>query len=359
MNKGYIYEFQNKLLDWYDENRRILPWREDPSAYKVWISEIMLQQTRVDTVIPYFLRFMEAVPSIFALANISEDKLLKLWEGLGYYSRAKNLKKAAQILLEEHNGQMPSDKKDLQSLPGIGPYTSGAIASIAFGQKEPAIDGNVLRIVSRITANTGDIKDKKVNVDIEQMVREVLSENRAGDFNQALMDLGATVCIPNGAPKCIICPLSTLCEGYNQGIAHTLPVKTAKKKRKVEEKTIFVLKYLDQFALRKRSNKGLLSKLWEYPNVDGFISEKEIKQLIKSWGLLTGSVVELNNSKHLFSHIEWHMKAYSIKVEAIQRDNDFVWASKKEVMEKHSIPTAFKEYTKWLQQLEEDESQAI
>lgn len=359
MNKDYRYEFQHKLLDWYDENRRILPWREDPSPYKVWISEIMLQQTRVDTVIPYFLRFIEALPSIFALANISEDKLLKLWEGLGYYSRAKNLKKAAQVLLEDYNGQMPSDKKNLQSLPGIGPYTSGAIASIAFGQKEPAIDGNVLRVISRITANTGDIKDKNVKADIEEIIRQVLAENRAGDFNQALMDIGATVCIPNGEPKCNICPLSTFCEGYNQGIAHTLPVKTAKKKRKIEERTIFLLHYRDQFALKKRPNKGLLSKLWEYPNVDDYMSEKEMKKLLKSWGLLTGSILELNNSKHLFSHIEWHMKAYYIKVEAIQRDNDFTWASKKEMEEKYSIPTAFKEYTKWVQDLEEDKSQVI
>ncbi|WP_303862348.1 A/G-specific adenine glycosylase [Alkalibaculum bacchi] len=359
MNKDYIHEFQNKLLDWYDENRRILPWREEPSAYKVWISEIMLQQTRVDTVIPYFLKFMEDIPSIFTLANISEDKLLKLWEGLGYYSRAKNLKKAAQVLLEEYNGQMPSDKKDLQSLPGIGPYTSGAIASIAFGQKEPAMDGNVLRIVSRITVNTGDIKNRKVKADIEQIVIDVLPENRVGDFNQALMDLGATICIPNGAPKCSICPLSGFCEGHNKGIAETLPVKTAKKKRNIEKKTIFVLNYGDQFALKRRPNKGLLSKLWEYPNVDGFATEKDVRLLMKSWGFLTGSLLELNNSKHLFSHIEWHMKAYYIKVEAVQRDNDFVWASKKEIKEKYSIPTAFKEYTKWVQHLEEHQGQAI
>lgn len=359
MNKDYRYEFQNKLLSWYDENRRILPWREDPSPYKVWISEIMLQQTRVDTVIPYFLRFMEDVPSIFALANISEDKLLKLWEGLGYYSRAKNLKKAAQVLLEDYNGQMPSDKKDLQSLPGIGPYTSGAIASIAFGQKEPAIDGNVLRIISRITANTRDIKDKSVKISIEEMIRGVLPDNRAGDFNQALMDLGATICIPNGAPKCSICPLSRFCEGYNKGIAETLPIKTAKKKRKIEEKTIFVLNHGNQFALKKRPNKGLLAKLWEYPNVDGFITENNIRLLMKSWGLLADSILELNKSKHLFSHIEWHMKAYYINVEAVQRDNDFVWVSKKEIKEKYSVPTAFKEYTKWVQDLEENESLAI
>ena len=319
----------------------------------------MLQQTRVDTVIPYFLRFMEAVPSIFALANIPEDKLLKLWEGLGYYSRAKNLKKAAQIIIEDYNGQMPSQKEELQSLPGIGPYTSGAIVSIAFGRKEPAVDGNVLRIVSRITANAGDIKDKKVKAGIEQIVIGVLPEDRPGDFNQALMDLGATVCIPNGPPKCIICPVSNLCKGYNQGLAQSLPVKAAKKKRKIEEKTIFVLNYCDQFALKKRPDKGLLSKLWEYPNIDGYIAEKDIKQLIKSWGLLTGRIEELNNSKHLFSHIEWHMKAYSIKVEALQKDNDFIWASKKDIEEKYSIPTAFKEYTKYIHQLEDHEIQAM
>ena len=359
MKKEYIAAYQEGLLQWYDKNRRVLPWREDSSPYKVWISEIMLQQTKVDTVIPYFLRFMEEIPSIFALANVSEDKLLKLWEGLGYYNRARNLKKAAQVILADYNGRMPTQVVELQTLPGIGPYTAGAIASIAFAQKTPAIDGNVLRIVSRITVNTGNTKERKVQKEIEEFIWMVLPDKRTGEFNQALMDLGATICIPKGTPKCSICPLSNLCKGNSRGIAGTLPVKSAKKKRKVEERTIFILSYRGKIAIRKRPSTGLLSKLWEYPNVEGFTKENEINFLIKSWGLYTKSIIELNSSTHLFSHLEWQMKGYYLEVEVVNNHNDFTWASRKEIIKKHSIPTAFKTFTNEITQLEDNSIEAI
>lgn len=339
-----MQQFQGKLLEWYDCSARVLPWRNNPSPYRVWISEIMLQQTRVDTVKPYFERFMDAVPRIQELANIPEDELLKLWEGLGYYSRARNLKKAANMIMQKFEGQIPSDIESLQSLPGIGPYSSGAIASIAFGARTPAIDGNVLRVIARITANKGDITNKDIKKEIETLVQELLPMECLGDFNQALMELGATICLPNGNPKCMACPVHTLCIGSLQGIAAELPFKSKKKERKMEYKTIFVIEYEGNIAIRQRADKGLLASLWEFPNAEGHLTYEESEKKLREWGITPCDIISMKTSKHIFTHLEWHMIGYSVIVQGIQGDNSFIWATPEKIKEQYSIPTAFKAY---------------
>lgn len=344
MDKEAIKQFQSRLLEWYDSNARVLPWRNDPSPYRVWISEIMLQQTRVEAVKPYFERFMEAVPSIEHLADISEDQLLKLWEGLGYYSRAKNLKKAAAVVMQDFGGELPADISSLQALPGIGPYTSGAIASIAFGIKTPAVDGNVLRVIARVTANEGDISDRITKKQIEELVYKMLPENRAGDFNQALMELGATVCSPNGAPKCSSCPVQALCIGHEQGIADKLPKKAKKKERRIELKTVFVIAYNGEIAIRQRPADGLLSSLWEFPNEEEHLSPEESKRRLLEWGVVPDNISPLGASKHIFTHLEWHMIGYSVTAQHVLDSEQFVWASWEEIKKHYSIPTALKAY---------------
>ena len=344
MDLEFITHFKNKLLGWYDNSARVLPWRNNPAPYRVWISEIMLQQTRVDTVKPYFESFMSAIPTIQALADISEERLLKLWEGLGYYSRAKNLKRAAQVIVEQFNGELPSDIVSLMTLPGIGPYSAGAIASIAFGIRTSAIDGNVLRVMSRIFVNKGDITNPKVKKEIEDLVNMLLPFERVGDFNQALMELGATVCLPSGPPKCIECPVHSICEGYRQGIAAELPVKAKKKERKIEQKTIFVIDFNGNIAIRQRPEEGLLSSLWEFPNVEGHLSCEESERQMKEWGITADRIMPMKASKHIFTHLEWHMVGYYISAQSIQAEDLFIWATREKIKEQYSIPTAFKAY---------------
>lgn len=339
--------FAEKLLNWYDSNARIMPWRTHPTPYRVWVSEMMLQQTRVDAVIPYFERFMRELPTVQDLADIQEEKLLKLWEGLGYYNRALNLKKAAKMIVEQYNGEIPSDTEKLQSLPGIGSYSSGAIASIAFHVKATAIDGNVLRVMARITANKGDIADKTVKSEIDETVKVMLPP-RVGDFNQALMELGATVCIPNGLPKCSECPVQSLCKAYEQGIASSLPLKTPKKERKIIEKTIFILEYKNQFAIKQRPSSGLLPNLWEFPSAEGHYSLEECKSSLNQIGILANNITQLKPSKHIFTHLEWHMIGYFIVAEEIGQNSELIWATKSQLKNQYSIPKAFKEYLRFI-----------
>lgn len=335
-------EFQNLLMQWYKKEARVLPWRSDPTPYKVWISEIMLQQTRVDTVIPYFLRFIEEVPSVEALAQIEEEKLLKLWQGLGYYNRALNLKKAAVKIVGEFNGEIPSEMKNLMSLPGIGVYTAGAIASIAFGKAVPAVDGNVLRIIARVTASREDISRPATKKVFEPLVVQLIEKDNPGDFNQALMDLGATICLPNGEPKCAECPVNSCCEAYRKGFTFELPVQSAKKARKILKKTVFVISYHERYALKQRPAKGLLANLWEFPNVEGHLNAEQSKKALNSLGLVAFEMSKLPASKHIFTHLEWHMKSYLVKATEIQASSDLTWATKEEISYRYSIPTAFK-----------------
>ncbi len=328
------------LLKWYDNSARVLPWRENPTPYRVWISEIMLQQTRVEAVKPYFARFVQELPDIESLAHAEDDKLMKLWEGLGYYSRARNLKKAAQIAVEQFGGMLPSTYDELLKLPGIGPYTAGAISSIAFHQPVPAVDGNVLRVITRITADYSNISDEKVKRSIEQSVWEILPRERAGDMNQALMELGATVCLPNGYPKCEQCPLYSLCEAGRQQNPLDFPQKNPKKERKIEEKTVFLLRYQDKTALRKRPEKGLLAGLYELPNVEGFLTQQEAHAQLKEWGLNPKTITKGGRGKHIFTHVEWHMKGYIAEVEAPQAG--FIWVDQREQSSGFSVPAAFR-----------------
>ncbi len=335
-------EFQNLLMQWYKKEARVLPWRSDPTPYKVWISEIMLQQTRVDTVIPYFLRFIADVPTIGALAQIEEEKLLKLWQGLGYYNRALNLKKAAVKIIEEFSGEIPSEMKRLMSLPGIGVYTAGAIASIAFGKAVPAVDGNVLRIIARVTASSENISSPVTKKLFEPLALQWIPNDNPGDFNQALMDLGATICLPNGEPKCAECPVSGCCEAYRKGLTLELPVQSGKKARKILKKTVFVISYQSSYALRKRAAQGLLPNLWEFPNVEGHLTREQTKKALDLLGVTAGEITKLPPSKHIFTHLEFHMKSYFVKATEIQDYSDLTWATKEEINHRYSIPTAFK-----------------
>lgn len=338
------------LLAWYDNGRRILPWREDPTPYHVWISEIMLQQTRVEAVKPYYDRFLQALPDIESLAAADDEKLLKLWEGLGYYNRARNLKKAAQILVSEYGGQMPDEYEKILSLPGIGSYTAGAIASIAFGKPRPAVDGNVLRILSRLRADDRDILQANVKKSVEEELLDVMPVDRPGDFNQALMELGAMVCIPNGAPKCDVCPWRELCLARAEGRTAELPQKAKKKPRSVEEKTILVIQDGERIVLRKRPEKGLLAGMYEFPSLEGYCGEERALAYLRELGFSPLRIRKLPPAKHVFTHKEWHMKGYLVRVDELagkgegQGMQGFVFVDPGKTRTDYPIPSAFAVY---------------
>lgn len=342
------------LLKWYDKGRRILPWREDPQPYYVWLSEIMLQQTRVEAVKPYYDRFIQNVPDIQALAEMEEDKLVKLWEGLGYYNRVRNLQKAAKVIVKEHEGKMPSEYESLLELPGIGSYTAGAIASIAYGKAVPAVDGNVLRVLSRLRMDGEDILSQKTKTRVEKELREVIPVNRPGDFNQALMELGAMVCLPNGEPKCGECPWEALCQAHHMGKTAEFPKKKAKKARKIEEKTVLVIQDEDRAAFRRRPEKGLLAGMYEFPVLEGRLTEDKVLEILGQMGLKVLRIRPIGEAKHIFSHKEWHMVGYAIKVDELERPEkpkfrqDWIFVDKNEVRENYPVPSAYAAYTEYL-----------
>lgn len=333
------------LLAWYEEHARILPWRENPEPYRVWISEIMLQQTRVEAVKPYFERFMSALPSVEHLAEVDDDRLMKLWEGLGYYNRARNLKKAAQIIVSEHRGQMPSDYETLLSLPGIGSYTAGAISSIAFGKPVPAVDGNVLRVISRVTASYADILKQSTKKWMEDHLKQTMPQERASQFNQGLIEIGAIVCVPNGQPKCMICPLQSICLAYKEGRLEELPVKTPPKKRRIEERTVCLIEYGSQIGIRKRDDSGLLASLYEFPNIEGHVSAEELAGQFHLEPESIAAVERLPDAKHIFSHVEWRMIGYRVLLDSALPDM-YISAEKEELKTTYALPNAFGRYTK-------------
>lgn len=338
------------LLAWYDRGRRILPWREEPTPYHVWLSEIMLQQTRVEAVKPYYDRFLQALPDIESLAAADEERLLKLWEGLGYYNRARNLKKAAQILVSEYGGQMPDDYEKIVSLPGIGSYTAGAISSIAFGKARPAVDGNVLRILSRLRADDRDILNANVKKSVEEELADVMPSDRPGDFNQALMELGAMVCIPNGAPRCEVCPWNELCRARAEGRTGEFPQKARKKPRSIEEKTILVIQDAERVALRKRPAKGLLAGMYEFPSMEGHCGEELVLAYLRELGLSPLRIRELPPAKHVFTHKEWHMTGFLVRVDELavkgegQKMQGFIFVDPGQTRTDYPIPSAFAVY---------------
>lgn len=339
-----LQQLPTPLLYWYRANARSLPWRDDPTPYHVWLSEIMLQQTRVEAVKPYYLRFLRAYPDIPALANAQEEQLHKLWQGLGYYSRVRNLKKCAQQIMERHGGQMPADVRQLQKLAGIGPYTAGAIASIAFGLPEPAVDGNVLRVVTRLCADTGDIADQRVKERIAQELRAVYPPADSAAFTQALMELGALVCVPNGAPHCEVCPLCEFC-GSAGGAWRDIPHKSPKKARKTERRTVYLLSCDGKYALVKRPASGLLAGLWEFVSAkQGSEAEHSILEQLREHTV--GEKQYLGEAKHIFTHLEWHMSGWAIRTDALLPG--FVWVSPRELKEEYAVPSAYRYFMKFV-----------
>ena len=337
------------LLKWFQNNARILPWRENPTPYRVWVSEIMLQQTRVEAVIPYFERFVEKLPDVKALAECEEEVLLKLWEGLGYYNRVRNMQIAAQTIMEEYQGEIPKDYEKLLKLKGIGHYTAGAISSIAYGQPNPAVDGNVLRVITRVCADNSDIMKDTFKRKVEESLKAVMPKEQSSAFNQALMELGAKVCIPNGEPLCEQCPWKEFCEAKKQSSQKNFPVKIKKTIRKTEEKTVFVIRKENCIVLNKRPKKGLLAGLYEFPNVSSYLSEEQALQWLKDNNLKAIKMIPLASAKHIFSHVEWHMKGYMVWIDELEEEkSDFLFVELEDTEKNYPIPSAFSAYTKYM-----------
>lgn len=342
-----------KLTTWYEENKRDLPWRQTKNPYAVWVSEIMLQQTRVETVIPYYERFLSVLPDEKALADCPEDRLLKLWEGLGYYSRVRNMQKAAQIICspDGFSGKFPDSYESLRSLPGLGAYTAGAIASIAFGEKVPAVDGNALRILTRLMADERLIDQEKNKRAISQELIILMAEEKEtfspGDFNQSFMDLGSLVCLQHAAPRCELCPLKEDCRAHALGEEEAFPKKAPKKERRIEERTILRIRDGERILIDKRPSKGLLAGLWEFPNAFGHLSEEEALSFTEQLGLQPLQIVPLPEAKHIFTHIEWHMTGYEIRVASFEGKvpvSGSVLVTPEELMKSYPMPSAFRAY---------------
>ncbi|AEC00177.1 A/G-specific adenine glycosylase [Selenomonas sputigena] len=306
-------EIAEPLLRWFHSEKRALPWREEPTPYRVWVSEIMLQQTRVEAVKPYFERFVAALPDVRALARADENTLMKLWEGLGYYSRARHLQSAARLICSDHGGEIPAHFDGLLALPGIGRYTAGAVASIAFGERRPAVDGNVLRVIMRLLACPADILKESTKRAVEEALIARLPED-AGNFNQALMELGALICLPRGAAHCPSCPLERLCLAKEANLQAELPQKTPPKRRRTEKLTIFLLAKNDKIALEKRPAQGLLAGLWGFPAMEGHLKKKEAEEALQAIGLIPAKLHALPAAQHIFSHITWQMVGWRVEL---------------------------------------------
>ena len=338
---GVFEKLPEVLLPWFQENKRDLPWRQDREPYHVWLSEIMLQQTRVEAVKGYYTRFLEALPTVEALANADDELIHKLWEGLGYYSRVRNLKKAAQVIVDRHGGVFPQCYEDVLALPGIGAYTAGAICSIAFGQKRAAVDGNVLRVVSRLTENDTPIDLPAYKREVQERLEAVYPED-AGAFTQALMELGATLCGPNWKPRCDECPCKGFCLGHLHGTAEQFPVKKPKARRKIEERTVFILSCEGRYALEKRPDNGLLAGLWQFPNEAGWLEPDQAVAAVEELGIKPKELLRQVHRKHIFTHIQWEMRG--IYMETAEISGDYVWMTALEIEEKAALPTAFRQF---------------
>ena len=329
------------LLPWYRQNRRDLPWRADREPYHVWLSEIMLQQTRVEAVKGYYARFLAALPDIASLAGCGDDQLHKLWEGLGYYSRVRNLKKSAQAVMERHAGTFPRTHGDVLALPGIGDYTAGAICSICYDMPTPAVDGNVLRVCARLTDDPFPIDLPATKKKVTKNLAAIYPAE-AGDFTQALMELGATVCGPNKKPDCEHCPCKSICLGYQNGTAEALPVKAPKKEKRQEDRTVFILSCDGRYALEKRPNRGLLAGLWQFPNAMGHLDIQQALTAVEALDLCPKEVLREVNRKHIFTHIQWNMKG--IYLEVADTAGNFRWLTAEEIDTQAALPTAFRQF---------------
>ena len=331
----------NVLLPWYRENHRDLPWRSDREPYHVWLSEIMLQQTRVEAVKGYYARFLDSLPTIEMLAKAEDGVLHKLWEGLGYYTRVRNLKKAAGVVMDRFGGIFPGEYDAVLSLPGIGEYTAGAICSIAFNQPTPAVDGNVLRVVSRLTEDDTPIDLPAYRLAVRQALAQIYPPE-AGTFTQALMELGATVCGPNREPQCERCPCSGFCLAARHGTWMLYPVRFPKKSRRVEEKTVFILSCEGRYALEKRPEGGLLAGLWQFPNLPGKLEMPQAMEAVERMGLTPRELFRQVERKHIFTHIQWEMRG--IYLEVTPPAGGFCWMTSEQIERATALPTAFRQF---------------
>lgn len=316
MKYQYIDEFRHNLVEWFNNEKRDLPWRHTSDPYKIWVSEVMLQQTRVDTVIPYYNRFLDKYPTIQDLAYAPEEELLKMWEGLGYYSRARNLQAGVKEVVEKYNSVVPDNRHDISKLKGVGPYTAGAILSIAYQKAEHAVDGNVMRVLSRVLHIEEDIALPKTRKVFEEAVGMLIDEKHPGDFNQALMDLGAMICTPT-SPKCLLCPVRDYCTAFNEGIADQLPIKSKKTKtKKVHFKVFLAADVEGRYLLEKRPHEGLLANMWQFPMIEineNSISDETFQQTYNME--ITDYIEEqLLKFKHVFSHLTWEMDCVHVQV---------------------------------------------
>ena len=337
------------LIPWYEAHKRELPWRQDKEPYHVWLSEIMLQQTRVEAVKEYYRRFLTTLPTIADLAEAPEEQILKLWEGLGYYNRVRNLQKAAQTICADYAGVFPSEYAQIRSLSGIGDYTAGAIASICFDAPTPAVDGNVLRVYSRLLADDANIDLQTTKKRITRKLQETYPWKNPGIATQALMELGATVCVPNGAPRCDVCPVAEICQARKQDIWRNLPVRSEKKKRKIVDKTVFILLTEDTVALHKRSASGLLAGMWEFPNVDAKLDKQEAVTQVTGWQTEPVDLLMQTSYTHIFSHVEWHMTAYYIRCR--KTNKKWKWVTKESLDETYALPSAFRPFREQIEHL--------
>ena len=329
------------LLGWFRENRRELPWRRDREPYHVWVSEIMLQQTRVEAVKGYYPRFLEHLPTIGHLAEASENELLKLWEGLGYYSRVRNLQKAARKIMEEHGGVFPRQYDEVLALPGIGPYTAGAICSICFEQPTPAVDGNVLRVLSRYLASEEPVTDAATRRRMEQLLGKIYPAGHCGEFTQALMELGATVCLPNGRPKCQNCPLEGQCRARKLGKQEAFPLRAKKKEKRTEKRTVFILRCGERLAVCKRPEKGLLAGLWQLPDVPGELTDRQALAQAESWGLHPTGIEKMTHREHIFTHVKWELIGCYL---TCARGERFLWVTPEQLRQEIGLPTAYRQF---------------
>ncbi|TWI52881.1 A/G-specific DNA-adenine glycosylase [Halalkalibacter nanhaiisediminis] len=310
--------FQRDLIDWFRENQRVLPWRQSKDAYRVWVSEIMLQQTRVDTVIPYYLAFMREFPTPEALATATEDQILKAWEGLGYYSRVRNLQTAVREVVEEYGGKVPDTREEISTLKGVGPYTAGAILSIAYGKPEPAVDGNVMRVLSRILLIEEDIAKPATRKIFERILYDLISKEDPSSFNQGLMELGALICTPT-SPGCLLCPVREQCRANHAGIQNTLPIKSKKKKPVLKQMAAVIIRNEDDDVLiEKRPETGLLARLWQFPNIETVSLANQVEELegvLKEDFHIEGKVGKpVQTVEHVFSHLIWRISVYEVIV---------------------------------------------
>ena len=341
MAMDILEKLQWALLPWYEQTKRDLPWRQDREPYHIWLSEIMLQQTRVEAVKGYYARFLDALPTIAALADCDDDLLHKLWEGLGYYSRVRNLKKAAIQIMERHGGEFPRTYEEIRALPGIGDYTAGAICSICFDMPRAAVDGNVLRVVSRLTEDATPI-DLPAQKKAVTTALEAVYPPQAGAFTQAMMELGATLCGPNWAPRCGECPCREFCQGARHGTAQQFPVKLPKKEKRVEDKTVFILSCDGRYGLQKRPDSGLLAGLWQFPNVSGTLETAEALDALQQMGIRPREVRKQIARKHIFTHIIWNMRG--IYLEVAEESDQLVWMTVEQIEATAALPTAFRQF---------------